>query len=123
MIVQSSIFVLKFFIAITQLGVKSMSTNSAGDFSSIPMQVDLGAVKAVAITCGANHNLVITAENDIYSWGYGDMLALGHGKERDELVPKRLNFEQSKIDRIKVTQVSGGGQHSAIIGSVLTTRY
>lgn len=99
-----------------------MSSNSAGDFSSVPQLVDLGEVKAVAISCGANHNLVITSTNEIYSWGYGDMLALGHGKERDELVPKRLNFEQSKIDRIKVTQVSGGGQHSAIIGSVLTTR-
>ena len=98
-----------------------MSDNTAGDFSSRPLEVDVGDVKAVAIACGANHNLTISTKNEIYSWGYGDMLALGHGKERDELVPKRLNFEHSKIGRIKVTQVSGGGQHSAIIGSVLTT--
>jgi alpha-tubulin suppressor-like RCC1 family protein len=52
-------------------------------------------IQAVSIACGANHNLVLTSKNDIYSWGYGDMLALGHGKERDELVPKKLNFEKS----------------------------
>jgi regulator of chromosome condensation len=104
-----------------QLGVTSMASNAAGDFSSEPLEVDLGGAEAVSIACGANHNLVITSKNDIYSWGYGDMLALGHGKERDELVPKKLNFEKAKIDRIKVTQVSGGGQHSAIIGRVLTT--
>jgi hypothetical protein len=24
----------------------------------------------------------------VYSWGYGDMLALGHGKDADELTPR-----------------------------------
>ncbi len=24
----------------------------------------------------------------VYTWGYGDMLALGHGKDKDEATPK-----------------------------------
>jgi alpha-tubulin suppressor-like RCC1 family protein len=51
----------------------------------------------VAIACGGNHNLVITASNDVYTWGYGDMLALGHGLEADEPLPKRINFSKAKI--------------------------
>ena len=75
----------------------------------------------VAIACGGNHNLAITASNEVYTWGYGDMLALGHGVERDEPLPKRINFSKASIGgSINVTQVAGGGQHSAIIGRVLT---
>jgi alpha-tubulin suppressor-like RCC1 family protein len=44
------------------------------------------------------------------------MLALGHGQESDENVPRRLAFRG--IGSIRVTQISGGGQHSAIIGTV-----
>jgi alpha-tubulin suppressor-like RCC1 family protein len=39
---------------------------------------DSSGMSAVAIACGGNHNLVITASNDVYTWGYGDMLALGN---------------------------------------------
>jgi len=48
------------------------------------------------------------------------MLALGHGEEKDELLPKRLNFSRTAVKNIAVTQVAGGGQHSAIIGKVVT---
>ena len=73
-----------------------------------------------SIACGGNHNLAVTTTNEVYTWGYGDMLALGHGFERDEPLPKRINFSKAKIGgTINVTQVAGGGQHSAIIGSVL----
>jgi len=56
----------------------------------------------------------------LLSCRYGDMLALGHGEEKDELLPKRLNFSRTAVKNIAVTQVAGGGQHSAIIGKVVT---
>lgn len=103
----------------------------------------------VGIGCGGNHNLALTEKNEVYSWGYGDMLALGHGEEKDEVLPKKLNFSKAKIKNITITQVgltnriaplwrpavqlygvvclcffllqvAGGGQHSAIIGQVTT---
>jgi len=55
-------------------------------------------------------NLAITENGDIYTWGYGDMGALGHGEDKDEYNPKKLN-----IGDWKVYQAAGGGQHSAIL--------
>lgn len=116
-----------------QLGVPMKGHESgldkAGGFSStlvspaLPTPSDSSSSSAavVAIACGGNHNLAITASNDVYTWGYGDMLALGHGLEQDEPLPKRINFSKAKIGgSIHVTQVAGGGQHSAMIGRVLT---
>lgn len=68
-----------------------------------------------AISCGGNHNLALTVStsdsnnnsnsSEVYSWGYGDMLALGHGEEKDELLPKKLNFAKAKIRNITIKQV------------------
>lgn len=109
-----------------QLGVaSSQSLEAAGSFSKVPVEVTIGdttgAAVVTSIACGGNHNLAVTANNEVYTWGYGDMLALGHGAERDEPVPKKINFSKAKIGNITITQVAGGGQHSAIIGQVITT--
>ena len=40
----------------------------------------------------------------VYSWGYGDMNALGHGIEQDEPEPKKIAFKK-KTGIEKVTQV------------------
>lgn len=54
------------------------SFNQSG--SNTPVFVD-------SISCGANHNLAVV-KNEVYTWGYGDMLALGHGVEKDESLPR-----------------------------------
>lgn len=70
------------------------------------MEPELPAdVRVVGIDCGGNHNLALTSQNEVYSWGYGDMLALGHGDEKDETLPKKLNFTKAKIKNITITQV------------------
>lgn len=103
-----------------QLGSSEGSVKAAGDFCSRPVPVLLSACVA-AISCGGNHNFALTSAGDVYSWGYGDMLALGHGEEKDEFLPKKINFAKAQgVGRIAVTQVAGGGQHSAIIGKVNT---
>ena len=33
------------------------------------------------------------------------MLALGHGQEKDENIPKKINFTKAKIGNIRVSQV------------------
>jgi len=43
-----------------------------------------------------------------HNCSYGDMLALGHGEEKDELLPKRLNFSRTAVKNITVTQVTDG---------------
>ncbi|RYG68017.1 cell wall anchor protein, partial [archaeon] len=100
-----------------QLGSSEVSIASAGDFSALPVKV-LIPPTVCSIGCGGNHNLALTRQGEVYSWGYGDMLALGHGEERDEFLPKKMNFHKAGIGRIEVSQVAGGGQHSAIIAKV-----
>lgn len=105
-----------------QLGSSEASTKTAGDFSSLPVKVTLpNDTHVVQIDCGGNHNLALTEKSEVYTWGYGDMLALGHGEEKDEVLPKKLNFNRARIKNITITQVAGGGQHSAIIGKVVST--
>lgn len=65
-----------------QLGNSSSSsaTLAAGSYSSTPVKPSLPEGVFVAeIACGGNHNLALTSSNSVYTWGYGDMLALGHG--------------------------------------------
>ena len=120
------------------VGLPKSSLSSAGDFISIPERVVVGTDEVeyllttahrltteqlvTSVSCGGNHNLALTQSNSVYTWGYGDMLALGHGNEKDERVPRKLNFaskgSRDHISTITVTQVSGGGQHSAVIGKV-----
>ncbi|KAJ1401107.1 regulator of chromosome condensation like protein putative [Ochromonadaceae sp. CCMP2298] len=104
-----------------QVGSSLKPMKNAGDFTGEPLPPDLPAhTTIVSIGCGGNHNLALTDKSEVYSWGYGDMLALGHGKDEDERLPRKLNFSKAKINNITITQVAGGGQHSAIVGRVVT---
>ena len=82
-----------------------------------PVKVALPGAKGIAtsVSCGANHNFIITNKNEVYSWGYGDMMALGHGRDRDENIPKLMKIDEKKFPGATVVTASGGGQHSAII--------
>ena len=92
-----------------QLGIKDKP--ESGFCVETPQKVPLEDV--AAISCGSAHCLVLTRDNDIYTWGYGDGNALGHGKERDENRPTKLNLTVGGGQ--KVLQLGGGGQHSAIL--------
>jgi alpha-tubulin suppressor-like RCC1 family protein len=45
---------------------------------SKPVALDIPA-PVRQISCGANHGMCLTDDADMYTWGYGDMLQLGHG--------------------------------------------
>lgn len=103
-----------------QLGTQEVVLKNSGDFCPRPVRPFLPeGVVVTSFGCGGNHNLVLTDKGDVYTWGYGDMLALGHGEDKDEIYPKKVNFLKAKIKNITITQVAGGGQHSAIIGQVI----
>ena len=91
-----------------QLGSSEIPCKRAGDYHSLPIHPTLPSNDIVIkqINCGGNHNLALTDKNELYTWGYGDMLALGHGEEKDEPLPKKLNFAKGKIKNIKIIQVS-----------------
>jgi regulator of chromosome condensation len=96
-----------------QQGVTFLSASAgatAGACTESPILPVLDASVSIRqIACGANHNMALDSNNGVYSWGYGDMLALGNGKEKDEDMPKKIKTEG------EVVQIACGGQHSAIL--------
>ena len=56
----------------------------------------------------------------MYTWGFGDLLALGNGKEKDETCPHKIDLARSK-DLVganglhRIVAAHGGGQHSIIL--------
>jgi regulator of chromosome condensation len=92
-----------------QLGVgKSMTDASAGAgaLSENWLEPALPATAVVkTIACGGNHNLALTDTHELYSWGYGEMSALGHGVDQDEPTPKRVNLARAKAGSMKIMQV------------------
>lgn len=126
-----------------QLGIKRYSYvggGEAGGYLESPQEVPLGdnkrsnnknynvvqkiadKEKVVEVACGGSHTLALTKGGDLYSWGYGDMMALGHGKDADEPEPKKVSFQKAKLDGFIGKQISGGGQHSALIARVESVR-
>ncbi|XP_078313714.1 uncharacterized protein LOC111129310 isoform X6 [Crassostrea virginica] len=80
-------------------------------------QIGNGTLEEVTVPCvlemtdpikyvasGANHNLAITTNGEVYVWGYGK----GCGsKNKDILSPEKVPFRSKKV-----VQVSGGATHS-----------
>ena len=102
----------------------------AGHSQCIPQRIDIADNKDVVvskISSGGNHCMLLTANAEVYTWGYGDLGALGHGRDEDVYRPKKLDVLKGVNRRRKkqnepllqttVIEVVGGGQHSGIIGS------
>jgi regulator of chromosome condensation len=94
-----------------------------GFFSTKPLLLRFPDSKGTpcAIACGANHNLVLTDRTEVYTWGFGDNSALGHGRDDDEVGPKTLKLKNRGqiTDLGEVVQVAGGGQHSVILATMI----
>ena len=102
----------------------------AGYSVLVPQRIDIADDKEVIvskISSGGNHCMLLTEDAEVYTWGYGDLGALGHGKDEDVFRPKKLDVLKGVNRRRKknnepllettVIEVVGGGQHSGIIGS------
>lgn len=44
------------------------------------------------IACGANHSLAKDKDGHVYSWGFGGYGRLGHGEQKDAMVPQSISF-------------------------------
>ncbi|CAK6950123.1 probable E3 ubiquitin-protein ligase HERC2 isoform X4 [Scomber scombrus] len=80
----------------------------------------LGEVKLMA--CGSSHSIVVTVDNEIFTWGNGTSGQLGDGNKmvRDQAVrvklPPGLNVEGSHINVgvVNIVGVACGSRHSFI---------
>ncbi|KAG3119350.1 hypothetical protein PI124_g2498 [Phytophthora idaei] len=114
-----------------QLG--TLETCSTGEFKDRPQKVTIpkpkngGSSEVRMISSGSNHALALTESNAIFSWGYGDMLALGNGVDRDEKKPYQVDWSKATLGKSKdgeefgkanFLQVEAGGQHTAVLARV-----
>jgi alpha-tubulin suppressor-like RCC1 family protein len=69
------------------------------------------APKIVHLSCGAKHNLAVSDEGHVYSWGRGELGRLGHGDER----PKKLPSMIGALDHVRVVSAAAGAYHSLAV--------
>ena len=78
----------------------------------LPKKVDaLTGQRVVAVSAGGVHNLVITADGAVWSWGGGGGGPLGHGDEQNQLLPKKIEA----FTGLRVVALSAGEGHSLAI--------
>lgn len=79
---------------------------------NIPVPVTTMPGPSTLAAAGGNHNLaVVTATNQLYGWGYGEMGQLGNGKESIERHPRLVQTGWKG----RIVQVAAGGQHSVVL--------
>lgn len=104
-----------------QLGT-SDSIGEPGAMEVLPVEVKLpgGANEnAIRVAAGSYHSLCLASEKgktELYTWGCGDMLALGHGNDKDQARPKKIDVQKAGFRALQIFDFDGGGQHTAIVG-------
>ena len=71
----------------------------------------LGGERAVSVAAGDSHNLAVTTDGAVWSWGGGDFGKLGHGDEQHQCQPKKIEALAGQ----RVVAVTAGDQHNLAI--------
>ena len=77
--------------------------------AQLPQHVAPG-LRVVAVACGASHSLLVCEAGGLYSWGWGESGALGHGVCDDEPVPRRIEGLTARVHHFCC-----GGAHSLAV--------
>ena len=67
--------------------------------------------RVIAVSAGCDHNLAITADSAVWSWGCGGNGRLGHGDRQRQPLPKKVEAFAGQ----RVAAVSAGDDHSLAI--------
>ncbi|CAN0449767.1 unnamed protein product, partial [Phaeothamnion confervicola] len=102
-----------------------------GSFLTAPVEVALPGAAGVptAVAAGGSHSMALTAAGELYTWGFGELGALGHGVPssrrvpEDASVPTRVDLGKAGLEGLPVGQVlplmvDGGAQFSAMVAEV-----
>jgi len=75
----------------------------------LPKKIEaLEGQRVVAVSAGARHSLGLTADGSVWSWGDGYFGKLGHGDQREQLLPKKVDAFAGQC----LVAVSAGYSHS-----------
>jgi alpha-tubulin suppressor-like RCC1 family protein len=69
--------------------------------------------KVIRIAAGSSHSLLLTDRGNIYSFGSGIYGQLGHGDEQNQSIPKMMDSEALKGE--KIVQIEAGGGYSLLL--------
>ena len=89
------------------------TANSSGDFLEPVLVKALSACDIANVVCGHYHSFARSIEGTLYAWGKNSNGQLGIGTVTlCETAPKKVSLNA------QVLQVSGGGNHSCIVGAM-----
>jgi hypothetical protein len=73
----------------------------------------LQGCRAIAIAAGKSHNLAVTSDGAVFSWGDGSFGKLGHGEPVHLDAPTRIGA----LAGVQVVQVAAGRRHSLAVSN------
>jgi len=81
-------------------------------FHSIPRLLMGFESKCIThIAAGNIHSIMVTKENEVFTWGWGSSGCLGHGDRRFQLIPKEIINLQGE----SIVGVAAGHQHTLVL--------
>jgi len=73
----------------------------------------LAGVRITQVAAGGSHSLAVSADGDLYSWGWGRHGQLGHGDFSNRLIPTPVRA----LVGTRVVHVAAGTAHSIVVTS------
>lgn len=102
-----------------EFGQCGTGTQTSNNMCLVPTKVALPeGVRAIKVFCGGRHSSILSHDNQVYMWGWGEEGQLGNGTEKDSNLPKPcrlpsiMNVESSSIQCI---DISLGMCHSVLL--------
>ena len=78
---------------------------------SLPKKIEaIARHHVVAVSAGASHNLAVTADGAVWSWGFGNHGHLGYDGTQDQLLPKKVEALAHRV-----VAVSAGTYHNLVL--------
>jgi len=103
-------------MGVTILGQRTSKRNQHYYLQPRMVGLKKWGTKFRAIRCGSHHNLAISTNHDLYTWGQNNYLQCGHAlrkrQSNPELIdlPHKVNFNDASVKIIEV----GAGTHTTI---------
>jgi alpha-tubulin suppressor-like RCC1 family protein len=103
------------------LGTREGQSKEQHFYYSIPRMLigGLNGKRPVKIACGNLHNIAVTEDGCMWTWGWGQTGALGHGNRRFQLFPTVINALRG--DPIRC--IAGGARTSFAVTSGTSTSF
>jgi alpha-tubulin suppressor-like RCC1 family protein len=94
-----------------QLGIGS---GVAYSYTPVPVTGLLANKRAIAVSCGYYHSMVLTDEFEVYTFGYNLDGELGDNSQTNRFTPVKVG---ALLDGKKIVQIDAGAYHSLALGS------